>query len=301
MQFATARTEYFYAKDLTARSRHWYDAKLAEFFSWMQAQGVEDVEGVTVSHIRQYMTLLRGRTSRTGKSLSTHTTHGHARVLRNFFNFCFAEGWIEVALGTKIPMPKREMKVVDILTKQDIESLLTACRQKSPILTARDTAMVAVLADTGIRASELLTLTGDRVRFSLSDAYIVVLGKGRKQREASLGKRSRLALHRYLTQFRPKSPFQEVFLARDRKPLQLVGLENMLNRLEERARLRQHLHPHIFRHSFAFHYLDGGGDVARLSRLLGHTSLAVTELYIRSFTAHEARQGQVSLLDRLLL
>lgn len=301
MQLDAAATEYFYSKDLTAKSLEWYHYHLDLFFTWCRREHLEDTMQLTLSLLRRFFAEQREDISRYGRVRSAHNVHGTGRVVRNFLNFCEGEGWlVQTGMGKRLTLPKREQTVVDILSAQDIEALLRACKQKSPVLAARDTAIIAVLADTGVRANELLTLTHDRVHFSLSDAYIVVDGKGRKQREAALGKRARLALHRYTTSLRPQTTHPYVFLTRDYKPLQFEGLYHLLHRVGERAGLRQDLHAHLFRHSFAYHYLMQGGEVSRLSRILGHTSLAVTDLYIRSFTAHEARQGQVSLLDRLL-
>ncbi len=169
------------------------------------------------------------------------------------------------------------------------------------MLAARDKAIVSVLLDTGVRANELCTLTLGRTNFSLTDAHIIVLGKGRKQREVGLGNKSRLALHRYIYQFRPRVESEAVFLTRHSTPLHPDGLAQMLIKLRNRSSLSFHIHPHKFRHTFAYMYMrEGAGDVLRLSRLLGHSSVLVTENYLKVFDSRDARDS-ASVLDTLTM
>jgi site-specific recombinase XerD len=195
-------------------------------------------------------------------------------------------------------MPKRDEKVIPVFSPLEIDSLLRACTG-SPILAARDKAIVAVLLDTGIRANELSTLTLSRVSFTTTAAHIIVLGKGRKQRELGLGQRARLALHRYVHQFRPNSDSDAVFLTINRRQLTKDGLTTMLIKLRDRTGLNFHIHPHKFRHTYAYLYMKNeAGDVLRLSRLLGHCSVVVTEQYLKSFTSRDANDG-ASVLDSI--
>jgi integrase/recombinase XerD len=139
------------------------------------------------------------------------------------------------------------------------------------------------------------------VYFSLTDAHIVVNGKGRKQREVGLGRSSRLALHRYIHEYRPDVPHNFVFVNRYGKHIQRPALEAILLKLQEKTGLYGlHVNPHKFRHTYAYMYmLTKQGDVLRLSRLLGHSSMTVTENYLKAFGSQESRDGS-SVLDTLV-
>ena len=148
-------------------------------------------------------------------------------------------------------MPKREQKVIETLSVEQVERLLRAAQS------ARDKAIIAVLLDTGIRANELCTLTLDHVHFTPEDAWLLVHGKRDKWREVGLGKRARQALHKYIYRERPTQAWHaqpQVFIGR-RGQLTPNGLDQILHALRDAAG-QEHfqgvqVRPHVFRHSFA--------------------------------------------------
>ena len=198
-------------------------------------------------------------------------------------------------------MPRVDIKVIETFTPDQIKALLKACEKEyTDALRVRDVALISVLIDTGIRATELLTLTVDHVFLDKEDPYIKVYGKGRKEREVGLGKAARLALQRYINRYRPRTDLPYVFLSRYAIQLTRSGLNTLVYRLGEWAHIEGvRCSPHTFRHTFAVTYLMKGGDVYKLSRLMGHTSVAITEVYARSMKARDARSGGRSILDNL--
>jgi integrase/recombinase XerD len=311
MKMSAALTAYFYAKDLTPKSRVWYEQKIGGFLSWCEShscathQPVRDVEEIDKHHINEYLAHLRITPSRaTGRLISGQTCHGYARAIKAFCNWCIKDELLPERVTRKLDMPKREQKVIPIFTRQQISQLFSACERPGdkqyPWLAERDKAILAVLLDTGIRASELCSLTCDRVILDQHDPYIRIMGKGRKEREIGLGVASRQQLLRYMHRFRPHTSDPHVFLRRDRRALDTHGLAALLYRLKQLAGVTGvRCSPHDFRHTFSFNFLANGGDVMKLSRLLGHTSLAVTEGYLRAFTARDARNGSISVLDKM--
>jgi site-specific recombinase XerD len=170
-------------------------------------------------------------------------------------------------------------------------------------LRLRDKAFLALLFDTGLRAQEACDLTLENVHLAPVGSYIKVKGKGRKEREVGLGKGSALALSRYLSRARPESDLDVVFLTHDKQKMTPNGIDRMLYRLRNLAG-RQHfdgvrVSAHTLRHSFAVHYLEQGGDLYKLSRLMGHESVTTTTRYLRAFQARSARLGSRSVLDNL--
>jgi|SRR5579884_2487760 len=300
MNLSAALDAYFIAKDLTPTSRRWYDQKLRSFLDWCHKNGVGDISELQAAHVRKFMADFRA----SNPHVSSHTLHGYMRVIKCWLNWCVGDDLVSEKVTRRLEMPKRDIKVIRTFTPQHIAKLFAAASVRDdryPWFVERDKAILALLLDTGIRANELCDLTLDRVHLTGDDAYILVNGKGRKQREVGLGRASRQQLHRYIHRFRPHARNeQHVFLTRADKPLQPEGLDRMLYKLRDRAHIEGvRVSAHTFRHTFAFNYLANGGDVYKLSRLLGHTSVVVTEGYLRAFTSREARNGGFSVLDRL--
>jgi site-specific recombinase XerD len=320
MRLSAALTAYFYAKELSPRSRSWYHQKLTEFITWAEAHtcplhenAIQDIAEVDTALVREFLNHLKVTPSQginhRGTPPSSETLHGYARVIKAWLNFCIAEGLLPERVTRRLEMPKRERKVIAVFTRQQIDALFAACERPGdtqyPWLAERDRTILMLLLDTGMRASELCGLTLDTVHLehgvARDDAYLTVMGKGRRQRECPLGQRGRRQLHRYLHRFRPHVLGEtHIFLGRDGRPLDNKGLGAVLYRLKHLSGIEGvRCSPHDFRHTFAYTYLANGGDVMRLSRLLGHTDLATTQIYLRAFTSREARQNYVSVLDNL--
>lgn len=303
MLMSVALEDYFYAKSpvLSVSANTWYRQKLGLFEAWCRERGVVDLDDITRPLLRQYVRHVK----ETKPLLAPRTLHGYVRVLKAFFNWCAAEGYSSRSLMTRFEMPKLDTKVIAVFTPKHIAALFAACdvRAESPQQAARDKAILAVLLDTGVRANELCTLTLDVVHITRDDAFLIVTGKGNKQREVGLGLKARHLLSRYLHGFRgaysPRESERTVFLAKGATPLRPEGLHRLLDSLRDRADITDiPVNPHRFRHTFAVNFMEQNNDVLRLSRILGHTSLAVTDNYLKAFTSRSARQGK-SVLDNL--
>jgi site-specific recombinase XerD len=157
--------------------------------------------------------------------------------------------------------------------------------------------------ETGIRASELCGLTLDNTTLRTEDSYLIVTGKGSKQRAVGpLGRVCRNQLHRYIYGLRKAKPgVCEVFTGDEGAPLHLAGLDTILKKLRDRAGITdKRVSAHSFRHTYARTYMARpGADVFKLSVLLGHTDIATTQNYLRDFAADDARKGG-SVLDDFL-
>jgi site-specific recombinase XerD len=294
MHLDDALTEFAYSKDHSPESRRWYRTRLGAFTTWAKDQGVTEIEAVDAPLVRRYIEHRRTTPIKGGTLIDSHTLHGYTRAIRTLLNWAASEDLLDARVAKRVALPKKTVKVLPVLTAQQVERMFDAC--ESP----RDKSIMAVLLDTGIRASELCGLPLDRVHFSIDDPYLLIYGKGRKQREVGLGKRSRGLLHKWVHRHRvaPKE-VQAVFVGRTQQQLRPEGLDRMLYRLRDRAGLQGvRVGAHVWRHTYAYNYVAAGGDVFRLSRLLGHSSVAVTQLYLSAFTARDARRG-LSVLDQM--
>lgn len=296
MRPEVAVTEFLYAHEHAEKTHTWYASMLGTFATFCAREDIVDIGAVSVPLVRRFFDAVRQRTDpRTGKPVTSETVHGYARAVRALLNWCVQEELLSEAVPRRLAMPKREQKVIEALSPQQIDRLMQTAK------TTRDKAILAVLADTGLRANELCTLTLDNVHFTAQDAWLLVKGKRGRWREVGLGRRSRQLLHRYIHRERhAPSDVQTVFVGQ-RGQLTPSGLDQLLYRLRDAAG-REHfkgvrISCHTLRHTFATLYLAGGGDIYKLARLMGHSSVTVTETYVRSLAAREARRGS-SILDK---
>lgn len=302
MRLDAATTEFFYSKDFTADSRRFYKRTIAAFQAWAAEQGVTNIEDITSSLLRRYVAHLREKVSpRTGKRLTGVSQHGYVNALRTFLNFSVREDWLDSRVPARLEMPKKEKKVIQVLDTQQIQLLLRAT--ESTTQPVRDRAIVSVMLDCGVRVAELCRLMLDDVHFHGYDAWLHITGKGRREREVPLGRKSRLALHRYIHSVREAPKDVRYAILGRRGPLTQAGLDKLLYTLRDDAGAHHfsgvRVSCHTLRHTFAVRYLEAGGDVYKLSRLMGHGSVAITELYLAAMTSRQARQGSVSILDSL--
>lgn len=300
--------DYRYAiLNLGEETQQQYMHRLSVFAAWCEREGVF-LEDIRQAHLRKFTEFLRSehRSPQTGKSIVASTIHGYLRTLKAFINWMTREedydGMVSEKLARRIEMPRVEQKVLSIFTPEQIKALLAACEEEyNQKLRIRDRAIISVLVDTGIRASELCGLTLDCVFMDPYDAHLKVFGKGSKWREVPLGKLSLVALRRYITRYRHASKEeQHVFLNRADEPLTIWGLDQLIERLGKWTRIEGvRCSPHTFRHTFSVNFLQATGDIYRLSRVLGHTSITITEIYVRATSNQAARRG-VSVLDKML-
>jgi integrase/recombinase XerD len=302
MHLHAAVTEFFYSKDFTTDSARFYRRTLASFELWLEAQDVTEVADITTPLVRRYAASLRERVSeRTGQRLTGVSQHGYMNALRTFLNFCVREEWLNERVPQRLEMPKKEKKVLQVLSTEQIRLLFRAIEASTT--PERDRAVLSVLLDCGLRVAELCKLTLDDVHFHSNDAWLSIHGKGRKEREVPLGKKSRLALHRYIHNVREAPKAECHAIIGKRGPLTQAGVDKLLYILRDRAGTHHfsgvRVSAHTCRHTFAVGWLQAGGDIYRLSRLMGHGSVAITERYLQAMTSRQARMGNVSILDAL--
>jgi integrase/recombinase XerD len=303
MDVRTAYEEFCVAKlTLSKHTQKNYRVHLTVFVAWCEEQGLQ-LEHLTARHIRTFIDVVSKRNSPYGGTLKRSTIQQYGIAVKAFLKWCTREEDFEDLISSKailqVQLPKLDQTVIETFSPEQLDAMLRATeKQPFPV---RDKAILSVLIDTGIRASELCGLTLNCVWMDSDDSYIRVTGKGRKEREISLGRNARIALRRYITRYRkPKSKTeQHVFLSRTGEPLTTSGLAQIIEQIGLTARIKAvRCSPHTFRHTYAVQVLLNGGDLYKLSRTMGHASVKVTERYLSSIRSKQARQGQ-SVLDQL--
>ena len=206
-----------------------------------------------------------------------------ARVLsgvKSFFRFLTLEEEIERDPTDMLQTPPIHKKLPEVLTLAEIDSLLGAI-DEDRIEASRDTAIIEVLYSCGLRVSELCGLTYSDV--FLDEGYLHVWGKGRKERLVPMSPKAVADVQRYLNdpyRYNAKSEYdQYLFISRRGQPISRITVFCLIRTLAEQAGIQKEISPHTLRHSFATHLLEGGADLHAIQLMMGHESIATTEVY----------------------
>ncbi len=267
------------ARDASPHTRRAYATVVGAYLAWLDEREV-DWRRPSRADLRAYLARLSDGVARSsvGQRLA---------ALRSFYRFTSRNGWTESDPWRSIATPRMPRRLPRVLEVEEVERLLDAI-DPSPAdpLALRDRAIVETAYAAGLRISEL---AGARLgSLDLKRGEIRVIGKGRKERVGLLGRPAREALSAYLANGRPilvgradpsADPPAEVFLNHRGRALGTRGLRLRLDGLRARAGLPLGVSPHTLRHSFATHLLDGGADLRVVQELLGHESLATTQIY----------------------
>ena len=261
------------------------------FMRYLESQGaIPEVSQVSATHLRGFILHLNA------DGLTPETQSFYIRCLRALFRWAQREELIESDPGSRVKPPKVPRKVVPAPTDETLLALIEAA--KGARFALRNRAILLVLFDTGLRASEMLGLEIEDVNWE--SQQVRVLGKGAKERTVPVGFQAMRALTRYVHREReaPKA-VRAVFVALERTPLTYNGLNLVLRRLAVRAGVA-HVSAHKLRHGFARAYLRNGGDVFTLQKILGHSTLEMTRRYAELSLEDVTRAHQRSSpMDRL--
>lgn len=227
------------------------------------------VDQVTKGQIQGYLI------ARREAGLSSYTVNQDYRNLRCFFNWCRREAYLTESPLTGLHAPAIPHDLPKVLTPDQV-ALLLRVAGRGP-RGARDATLMRFLLDTGLRVSEVANL--DLADVDLEQGTVLVRhGKGQRTRIVPIGTKVRLGLHRYIRGRYALPGEKALFTDRVGKRLAARGIQMLVRRLNER--LPFHLHAHLLRHTFATEYLRAGGDLETLRRILGHSSLEVTQIYL---------------------
>ena len=228
-----------------------------------------DVASVTLSDLNNYYISL------VALQISSSSVQTYIRALRSFLNWCYSENYTISCLPEKFRLPKAKRKVIDILTPSEIQCLMTSFNTQN-IIQLRNYCICLLMLDSGLRMSEITSLKLSSVH--IPESYIIVDGKGNKQRIVPLGLHSRKALLKYISN-RPPVSYDNLFLTISYTPIDNTAIKNMFRKLKVKTGIKR-IRAHLLRHTFATLYLENGGDIYSLQSILGHTSLEMVKKYI---------------------
>ena len=258
------------AARLAPRTIDAYRRDLTTFADWF-GKGLPEVRR---EDVERYLAELRGA------GLASTTIARRAAALRSFFRHQVLIGARPDNPATEVGLPKRTRRLPRTLSPGEAERLVEAAAGTTP-RALRDRALVELLYGAGLRVSEAVGL--ERGAVDLDARLVRATGKGDKERIVPIGREAVDALRRYLGRGRPfldRRHRPELFLNAHGGALTRAGAFFILRRLAEKASLDPtRVHPHLLRHSFATHLLEGGADLRSVQEMLGHADLATTELY----------------------
>lgn len=251
-----------------------YHADLVDFFQFLNTKGVGSLGKVDKHVLRDYLSNL------TDRKLVKASIARKMSALRSFFSYLVREGITDTNPAAAISSPKLEKRLPSFLTVAETVRLLTA-----PDLTKpeglRDRALMELLYASGLRVSELVSLNLEQV--NLETGEIRAWGKGAKERVVLIGKPAAAALSTYISEGRPrltgKKATSALFLNRYGERIITRQVEKIVEKYGRIASIGKRVHPHLLRHTFATHLLDGGADLRVVQELLGHADLSSTQIY----------------------
>jgi len=215
-----------------------------------------------------------------GDGLAPSTIARRVSAVRAYFRHLALVGTREDNPAAALVLPRRPRKLPRALSPSETERLIDAATGTTP-RALRDRALVELLYGAGLRVSEAVGLEKGAV--DLEERVVRAFGKGSKERLVPIGRQAAEAVRRYLALGRPHLDRRyrpELFLNARGGPLTRAGAFLILRRLADRAGLEpERVHPHLLRHSFATHLLEGGADLRSVQEMLGHADLATTERY----------------------
>ncbi len=232
----------------------------------------KDILSISRDDVVEYISFLR-------KSMCARSVNRHISSLKGFYSYLLDEGYIVQSPLEFISVLKVPKSLPKYLSVSEVEKLLDF-----PLVTHfdyRNKAMLEVMYATGLRVSELVKLEYSNV--DLHNSIIRVTGKGKKTRVIPIGEIAGYYLNLYVNEYRNKllgkNNFNELFLNNHGKPITRQGFNFILENIRVSTGIEKEITPHVLRHSFATHLLEGGADLRSIQEMLGHENISTTNIY----------------------
>jgi len=275
-------------KGLSSETISAYSSDIMQFADFLEKNSDKNILSADQQDISGYLLFLAQ------KDIRPSSRARHLVTLRGLYNFFVSEEILKSSPASKTDLPKCGLKLPEYLSPEEVESLLKAPDMTKPT-GIRDNAVIELLYAAGLRISELTGLKKENVFFN--PGYIKVFGKGSKERAIPVGSFAIDALNNYLEFARGRllktksSP--NMFVGQGGKPLTRQGIWKQLKIYAKKAGIKKNVSPHILRHSFATHLLEGGADLRSVQIMLGHADLATTQIY-----THVSKSGLKKIHDK---
>ena len=251
-----------------------YTSDLLEFFDFLRDRGIASLKEVDRHTLRGYLSHLMEQ------GFAKASIARKLSAIRSFYRYLLREEAVSASPAATTSSPRLDRRLPSFLTAEETVRLLEAPDLSTP-QGQRDRALLELLYASGLRVSELVNLNLEQV--NLDSGEIRVWGKGSKERIVLIGKPAAQALNAYLNDGRPKLLGKKrnnaLFVNRYGGRLLARRVQKLLEKYAVLTNLEKRVHPHLLRHTFATHLLDGGADLRVVQELLGHAKLSSTQIY----------------------
>jgi integrase/recombinase XerD len=251
-----------------------YQRMLGQFAGYLQSRDVQRWGEVTAKHVSDFLMHQRKR------EMALNSILLNLAAIRVFFRFLYANRYVPSNVAETVDRPRKLRALPKALSMSDVDKLLAPPAMEDP-RAVRDHAILETLYASGLRVSELASLTLENVNFETG--FLRVIGKGNKERIVPIGREALQWLQRYLDNARPKlvrphTP-SALFIGNRGRQLRRDSLWHLVAGTAKRVGISKHVSPHMLRHSFATHLLENGADLRVIQEMLGHADISTTEIY----------------------
>ncbi len=280
-------------RNLSEYTIQYYQDKLTEFKSWLVNTGRDTSPStITLQDIQQTVII-----PQMDRGLQESSINNRLRAIRAFFNFLYNNGYIAKNPVENLKMVKEQKKVVNSLTKEQVNLLFT-----QPDITTftgfRDYTILTLLLECGIRVRGLTDIRIDDI--NLNDGYVKIRGKNGSERHVPVQNRMKQQLRKYL-KLRGEVGNDYLFITIEENPLTKRQVQQRIRDYGKKAGIKNvRVSPHTVRHTFAKFYVQNGGDPFSLRQILGHNSFEMVNRYVNMFSNEIGKQHQkYSPLERM--
>jgi len=269
-----------------------YGADLSLFLNFLAKKKIASLKDIEPPDILNHLMGL------SDQALKSRSIARHLIALRGLFKFLVREGELSKNPTALVELPKAGRKLPRFLSVDEVDRILSIAQTDRSPEGIRNRAMLEILYATGLRVSELVSLTVDSL--NLQKGFLRAFGKGSKERIVPIGKSASTALQDYLDQvreiLRKGRSSQTLFLTRRGRGMTRQMFWTMIKGMAVKAGIKEKVSPHVLRHSFATHLIERGADLRSVQAMLGHSDIATTQIYthlnlkhLKSITARHPR------------
>ena len=260
---------------------YWYD--LDKYIHYLHnSLNIYDISKIKKKHIKLFITTLKEYNKYNQKiKYSESSVTRYISSIKGFHYYLYEQNITKTDPSEKIIRPKLKKKYPLVLSVQEIDEIIESIKLNKPI-DYRDRAIISLLYSSGIRISELMNVK--LIDINLEESFLSIIGKGNKQRIAPIGAKAMTHILIYIDNFR-SSFIKKVnsngylFLNNRGTHISRMGVWNIIKKRSHQISQNKQITPHMFRHSFATHLIEGGADLLAVQKMLGHADITTTQIY----------------------